>query len=128
MWRFSLASSQALPGDIIFSLDLHFKFARDVGNEPIQEPDGEEHKVLEDDDETKSDSEDEEILTIEIVWLNRVKVLLVPGKRKMLNQSVTRATGQTLYHWATGDSWELGHITRFKCDKPPMHKINTRIS
>lgn len=82
MWRFSLASSQALPGDIIFSLDLHFKFARDVGNEPIQEPDGEEHKVLEDDDETKSDSEDEEILTIEIVWLNRVKVLLVPGKKK----------------------------------------------
>ena len=37
-------------------------------------------------------------------------------------------TSRTLYHWATGNLWELhvGHITRFKCDKLP-HSARIRI-
>ena len=81
-WRFSLACSQAGPGDEIFPLYFHFKFARDIGNEPVQETDCEEHKILKDDDKTQSNSENEEVLAVEIVRLDGIKVLLVPVKIK----------------------------------------------
>ena len=51
---------------------------RDVGNKPAQESHSDENKVLKENNEAKSDGQNEEILPIKIVRLDRLKVLLVP--------------------------------------------------
>ena len=112
-WRFSFACSQASPGDVIFPLHSHFKFARDIGNEPVQETDGEKHKVLKDDDETKSNGENEEVLSVEIVRLDAIKVLFVPVKPQNKLHKTHCNNGKVIRDGKHGLRWTLS----FKIDQ-----------